>query len=349
MAPVTFFRNTDSPVQPYYIAPWAEEDTSQIDDPILIPLRGDFFCMPFGANTGDEHGETTHGTVAGEQWTLFDVVHDGDLARIRMAMDSIRERWSVTRELMLAPGESVVYSRTTIRGGAGVMPVGHHATLAPSKSGLRITTSALAFGMTGPRVDPYTGDGEYYAHPALTEFASLEQIPSIWKAEPTIDRSTFPSRRGFVDILGVFPLPGLDFAWTAASAAGEGYVWFAVRDPKLLPATLLWMEDHGRHSAPWSGRNCCIGLEDVCGYFAEGLPSSAEENVLTQRGIPTAIELSDTEPTVIPYIQGVARVDRGFGAVASIDAGGDGLILTGVSGQSVSVVAQVGFLSTGEL
>ena len=49
MAPVTFHRRSAAPVQPYYISPWQGERL-KIDEPVLVPLRGDFFCLPFGNN-----------------------------------------------------------------------------------------------------------------------------------------------------------------------------------------------------------------------------------------------------------------------------------------------------------
>ena len=32
-------------------------DGLEIDEPVLVPLRGDFFCMPFGANLDPYQGE----------------------------------------------------------------------------------------------------------------------------------------------------------------------------------------------------------------------------------------------------------------------------------------------------
>ena len=54
----------------------------------------------------------------------------------------------------------------------------------------------------------------------------------------------------------------------------EGFLWFSLKDPAVLPMTMLWMENHGRHFPPWNGRNCCLGLEDLCGYFAGGYAPS---------------------------------------------------------------------------
>ena len=49
MAPVTFYRDTDHPVQPYHISPWQDEGL-KLDVPVLVALRGDWFCVPFGGN-----------------------------------------------------------------------------------------------------------------------------------------------------------------------------------------------------------------------------------------------------------------------------------------------------------
>ena len=44
MGPVKFYRRSRSPVQPYYISPWQGQDC-QIDEAVLVPLRGDPFCL----------------------------------------------------------------------------------------------------------------------------------------------------------------------------------------------------------------------------------------------------------------------------------------------------------------
>ena len=54
MAPVTFFRDSAQPVRPYYVSPWQEEAPSKMPAPVLVSLRGDFFCLPFGGNNDEE-------------------------------------------------------------------------------------------------------------------------------------------------------------------------------------------------------------------------------------------------------------------------------------------------------
>ena len=50
MAPVTFRLAGGRKAQPYFISPWQNEG-QKITEPVLVPLRGDFFCMPFGGGS----------------------------------------------------------------------------------------------------------------------------------------------------------------------------------------------------------------------------------------------------------------------------------------------------------
>jgi len=65
MAPVTFFRNTSHPIQPYHISPWQDEAPIEMPAPVLKTLRGDCFCLPFGGNSEAVAGEKhpPHGEI----------------------------------------------------------------------------------------------------------------------------------------------------------------------------------------------------------------------------------------------------------------------------------------------
>ena len=77
MAPVTFYRNAAKGIQPYYISPWQSEDV-KLSEPVLVPLRGDFFCMPFGVG-GAYRGEqyVVHGAPATRRWSSGRVTQRG--------------------------------------------------------------------------------------------------------------------------------------------------------------------------------------------------------------------------------------------------------------------------------
>ena len=109
------------------------------------------------------------------------------------------------------------------------------------------------------------------------------------------------------------------------------------------------MENHGRHRAPWSGRNCCIGLEDVCAYHAAGLRASVQPNDINVQGIPTCHVLSKRESTVINNIQGAVRIPRGFDRVKRVRFLDHKLELIAHSGQTVTTPVQHAFIKTGAL
>jgi len=350
MAPVTFCRDT-RPVRPYYVSPWQTEGL-KIGDPVLVPLRGDFFCMPFGAPSsyrGKDH--VCHGESATRKWTARGVEKAGGVTRLTMTMRTRNVPGKVTKRLALVDGHNAVYCQHVLAGYSVRTSLGHHATLAvPDKPGsLRVATSPFKLGMTNPTVvgDPAVG---HYQSLALGEkFTRLSDVPLLWKDPARGDCSSFPVRLGFTDLLGVFARPARTPAWTTATNADEGYVWFSLKDASVLPATLLWISNRGRHSVPWNGRNRCLGLEEVCGYFAEGLAASVRKNLLSDAGIATTVRLSPKTPTAVNTIEGVVAVPRAFRCVKSASFAPGEVTFTSVSGRKVTAKVAHEFLETGEL
>ena len=167
------------------------------------------------------------------------------------------------------------------------------------------------------------------------EFTSLEQVPTL--DGRTADLTRYPARRGFEDLVILVSDAEQPFAWTAVTFPKEGYVWFALKDPRVLRETVFWISNGGRHYPPWSGRHVNVmGLEEVCSYFHFGLAESAKSNPLSAKGIPTRITLDARKPLVVPYVTGVAMVPRGFDGVASIRAaaGDRAIVMESASGRS---------------
>ena len=353
-APVSFYPESKRPIEPYYISPWQEESTLDPQPPVLKPLRGNFFCAPFGADNaykGENH--TPHGEPATARWGSPTVTIEGDRAYLKSVMQTAERPGTITKEISLLDGHGCIYQRHTLEGFSGPMPLGHHATLAaPAKGGLKIGHSPIQFGCTSPRKELATADEEYYALAPLARFSKLERVPTVWKAEPYGDCSIFPAREGFVDIIQIYqkPLAGRKTpAWTTASAGEEGYLWYSLKDPALLNSTVLWMENRGRHGSPWFGRNCCIGLEDVTAYFAEGLKASAKRNPINEAGIATAVRLTPKKPLTIPYIEGAIAVPRGFGRVRKAVFKPGEVLFTDEAGREAAATVAWEFALGGEL
>ena len=322
MAPVTFLRDSGKPVQPYHVSPWQNEGLKNLPAPVLTALRGDWFCLPFGGN-GDafrHEKHPPHGEVAGAEWTYVDTKHDGGRHTLVLAFEPQARKGKIVKELSLVEGHNAVYSRHIVTGFSGPAPCGHHATLAmPDEPGVfRVSTSPIEFGMTNPSRFSDPAKREYQALAIAAPFTDLAHVPLLEKGTGDADLTRLPARQGYADLVQVVNKQDAT-AWTCATRTDEGWLWYALKDPRVLRSTLLWIENRGRHGSPWNGRNNCLGLEDVTSFFADGLAASAGANLLTRRGVPTVIEFTADKPTEIRYIQGVTRVPEGFGKVVAAE------------------------------
>ena len=118
------------------------------------------------------------------------------------------------------------------------------------------------------------------------------------------------------------------------------------RIPRSFPRPSLWIENRGRHRAPWSGRNCSLGLEDVCSYFDLGIEGAMHPNPFQGRGVPTFQRLTSATPFVIPYIQGAVRTPAGFGRVKEIEFLADGIAFVDDAGNPFGTPVRHQFLNT---
>ena len=171
-------------------------------------------------------------------------------------------------------------------------------------------------------------------------FCDLAEIPTLFKNPDVVDVTHLPLQQGFSDLFAVVAdTSALDGkpAWTTAVNTKEHWVWFSLRDPRKLPMTAFWLENHGRHSFPWNGRNQCLGVEDICGYFADGLAASVKSNPLSDQGIATSVNSSEDTPLDIRSIQGAVSVPASFDCVEEIGFADNEIVLLAENGQAVSI------------
>lgn len=331
-------------IQPMDIAPWAEETLPSKTPSILRTLRGDFFCMPFGGNTVKYRGEAhpPHGETVNSKWKLASSTSE----HLHLTLQTKVRKGRVDKVISLVEGHTAVYSRHIISGIQGAMSWGHHAILQLESEGAgRVSVSPFRLGRVCPQPFENPAQGGYSILQHGAEFQSLKRVPRI--DGKMADLSVYPSRAGYEDLVLMATDPKEPFGWTAVVVAEKKYVWFSLKDPSVLPSTVFWMSNGGRHYAPWNGRHRhAIGLEEVMSYFHYGLAESAKSNELSRAGIPTSQQLDPKHPTSVNYIMAVAEIPDGFDIVKTIVASDDGesVTLTSQSGKSVSTPLDVSFL-----
>jgi hypothetical protein len=351
LGPVTFDRQGRK-IQPYSVAPWAEEPVDRSLPPIIRVLRGDFFCLPFGGNATPYRGERhpVHGETANARWRLESLKTNAGRTCLHLSLRTRVRPGRVDKRIWLLDGENVVYSQHVISGMSGPMNPGHHAMLRfPDVPGSgRLSTSRFVYGQVFPQAFEFPEKSGYSWLKLGAEFSSLEKVPTL--DGQTADLTRYPARRGFEDLVMLVSDAEEAFAWTAVAFPQQGYVWFALKDPRILRQTILWISNGGRHYPPWSGRHVNVmGLEEVCSYFHLGLAESARPNHIFGKGHPTRVALDPRKPLVVPYIMGVATIPRRFDRVVSIQATGSnrGITLESASGKGAKAAVHLDFLNAG--
>ncbi len=352
MAPVTFFADSNHPVQPYAVSPWWNEGCDPATPTLLAVLRGDFFCAPFGGNDAPFAGTTypPHGQPANDAWTLDDFQQTGD-GCLLTAVQSQAGGGEIRKRMALLEGHSVVYQRHDLIGMQGPICIGHHPNLSVPEDAQpgRISFAPHRYAHTyvQPTEKP-TAKGYSMLKPDA-RIDDLTRCPTI--TGETTDLTRYPNRRGFEDIALISSKNDLPFAWTAFALPSLGYVWFSLKDPRVLASTLLWMSNGGRHFSPWNGRHVnTIGLEEITGFFHDGIAASAKKNFLNDIGIATSVALDPSRPLAVNFIQGVARISSDFAGVSAINKLDQHRVeLVSEGGEHVEVNVELGFLQDGKL
>ena len=352
LAPVRF-RLRRKTVQPFAIAPWAQETLARSTPSVLRALRGDFFCCPFGGNVTPWRNERhpPHGETANGRWRLRSIDRADSRVTLHASLVTAVRTGRVEKYLTLVDGHTAVYLRHVLTGLKGPMSLGHHALLRfPTAPGSGVVSaSRFLHAQVLPTTFESPREGGYQSLRTGVTFRSLERVPLAYAGRDRAytDLTRFPARKGFDDLVMLTADVKLCFAWTAVTFATERYVWFALRDPRTLRHTILWMSNGGRHYPPWNARHTAVmGIEDVTAYFHYGLAESAQRNPIARRGFPTTLRLAAHRPTSILYIMGVASLPRGFDRVTRIERAPCGIELVAANGQRAHAVLDPSFLET---
>ena len=346
LAPVTFKLGRRS-IQPFAIAPWWNEQPLSSMPGLLRVLRGDFFCLPFGGNTTVHAGEAhpPHGETANNRWRCGDCTTTNDQLTLQLTLDTGIRPGQVAKRITLVRGQTAIYQEHVISGMSGPMSLGHHATLKfPAQAGAgRISTAACIHRQVYVEPMELPAQRGYSCLKPGAVFADLTAVPTI--TGELADLSRYPARRGFEDLVLLAADPRLAVAWSAVAFPGQGYVWFSLRDPRVLASTVLWISNAGRHYPPWNGRHINVmGIEDVTAFFHQGLAESAAANVLSKRGIKTHLLLNPRQPLAVKYIMGLAAIPKEFERVRDVLIDNGIVTLVSDNDIAVSTAIDTGFL-----
>lgn len=172
-----------------------------------------------------------------------------------LGMSTRIRRGRVDKQISLKEGHTAVYERHVI---SSPINLGHHAILrfpGPSGSG-KISTSRFVRREVVPARLEDPAQGGYSCLRLGSAFRSLEKVPTADGGYA--DLTEYPARHGYEDIALIVSDARQSFAWTAVTFPGEGYAWFALKDPRVLQETVFGFPTARRHYEPLSGRHADV-------------------------------------------------------------------------------------------
>ena len=343
----SFHTGANETVNPFFIPPWWCEAQDQNLDEIINVLRGDFFCFPFGANEESYEGKkyAVHGKTANANWDFVSFKEQKRTKELILSMDLDYEEGRVDKTITLCENEPIIYNRHTINGFTGKIPIGHHPTLQlPNREGagiIDISEPLAGFTTPEPIEDPKMG-GYSQLQP---NYEISDRSKVLCMNGQSIDLTRYPGPKGFDDIVIFINDSSRDFVYTALSLPEEGYLYFNLKNPKVLSSTLFWMPNGGRHYAPWNGRMTAgLGMEEISGFYHYGITPSIEKNFFQEKGYKTYVEI-DGKPFEVKLIMGVVPIEKSFQGVEDIvkkDAAT--ITIIGRGGEKIDVPCQIDFL-----
>ena len=286
LGPVTFRLPDGREVSPLHVAPWAEDPQAASMPGILRALRGDFACVPFGADraldlAGDwsplsrpapERPGPPHGLSSNDVWKMQD-----DGLRLTLEYPEDSPIALVERVILPDPAQPAIDMVLTLHIRRDCcLPIGLHPVFRLPDSGLLIDAGPNG-GMTFPGA---LETGVSRLAPAA-RFASLAAVPLARGG--TADLSRLPLPHSTEELVQLTDAGGrATLTWP-----GEGFRAHLTWDASHFPDLILWVSNRGRTAFPWNGRHQAVGLEPVCAAFDLGTEISAGPNPLQTAGHPT--------------------------------------------------------------
>ncbi|MEX3015395.1 hypothetical protein [Gymnodinialimonas hymeniacidonis] len=267
---------------PLHVAPWRDEEAVQSDPNVADVdkrLAGDFFCMPFGRD--DVHGHPIHGPTANDPWVILST--EGNKGVFANGLTKLNDA-VVAKEIQVV-GECLL-QRHVIDKGRGDVTFAHHPMVRMEEGG-RVSFSKKRAALTDPA--PQHDGFNYWQLSQLRGDLHLElEGGGQW------DGRTYPAGHLVEDFCTLVESRENTLGWTCVMRNAEDDMLLVLKDPVMMPVTMLWISNGARDFPPWNSRHTgVLGIEDGRAMGGQGLAAAMAENVLTSMDVPTTLPLGE--------------------------------------------------------
>ncbi len=317
---------------PLHKAPWADETPPPGAPAHLARLRGDFLCAPMGPAPDGLHGLTANG-----HWQVM----PSPPGTLRAVLDGAVNGATVIKEAQVQDGHPFLYQRHLFIGGNGALPVATHAMVA-LPDGAKLSFSRKRWfetPATAQESDPARGRSAL-AYPCRAEDPA--EFPAADGS--TVNLYRYPWRPAHEDFVSAIEDPAATLGWTAVVRPAQQDLFLSLKNPRVLPMTMLWHSNGGRDYPPWNGRHRgCLGVEEGAALPNLGLSAQETPDPLGAAGQPGLLRLDPAGTVEIRHILGALHWPSGQ-TVAGVRLEDDLLTVTGDWGAERRVAIRGGWL-----
>lgn len=321
------FHDDGREISPLHTAHWvgATDDPKYADlPPVDRHLSGDFICAPFG--NPDDPNIPPHGWGANSKWTTQHQTVD----TLNLRLDRAVKGAMIDKELRLVPGHRALYQTHRVTGGQGALTLSHHPMVHMAQGGRMFFSPKRA--AISPDTPLESGRNRLQCPARSTD---LTDFPGTGGA---IDLTRYPQTTGHEDFVTLIESDLQSLGWTAILRDEENDIIVILKDPRVLPVTMLWFSNGGRDYFPWQGRHTgVLGVEDGIAAGAAGMSAVTLQNPIRDEGVETALILApNTTHTIRHAIVALARAN-GWDDVQQVNIADNQLHLRSNTGADISV------------
>lgn len=313
-------------IEPLHRAPWVEDDDFPDGMPMVDQkLSGDFLCAPFAMS--DVEPSPPHGWTANSAWNVV------EQSTGALSLELARPVMGATITKHIAPSQNapLLYQTHRVSGGSGGLTLAHHPMMRVT-GGARLFCSPKRVAITPD--SPIVEGRHRFALSAQTR--DLNAVPA--SDGGMVDITRLPIATGTEDFITLVEAEGSMLGWTAVIRERFDDILFVLKDPRVLPVTMLWHSNGGRQDAPWNSRHVgVLGIEDGIAAGAAGHKAALGSNTIRQAGVPTALELSEGRNHDIAHVIGAIPRPEGWNEITDIEVAGHMLTLRGNRDQEIQL------------
>jgi hypothetical protein len=330
------FSDGERRLTPLHTAPWVGAlGAEALPDlpPVERGLAGDFFCAAFGVN--DVEPAPPHGWSANSRWQVTETGPGKIAARLeRRVMGAVIEK-----TLTLSDEAPLLVQEHKIIGGDGALTVAHHP-MVHLKAGGRLCVSNKSAALSSD-VPLEAGRNRLQCPARVTDLCAFPGADGT-----PVDLTDLPIGTAHEDFVTLVEASDSPMGWTAILRHAEDDIVFFLKDPSVLPVTMLWHSNGGRDYAPWDGCHTgVVGVEDGCAAGAAGHAAALGPNPVSSQGVPTALPLEANRTHRIVHVIGAIARPKDWTRVTDIRATSDSLVLSGDAGPARSLPFENPFLN----